>query len=301
MKKWENRVQVRPAPNQNFNMDFAPCAMTRGAPVLSKEINLPNTKNIKMYPGFVVDEAISFIKEVHAAKGILCFLWSILTHPRILHELAEGNSLGAVDKFSPTIRLADQYNRILCCVPRHKFPGNRIPNLVRRDGQNDYGLPDVTRVVGQDFGKSAPFRENETRPLMHKKTLVGLVPQGKKFVAQMAFRGSANGTAHAENSWEDVERVDDPDYAKVLYDSFAHTYSMSEGLFAYAPGPMPTYEWRKRPPKTVAVPPCPACSSHEIGLMWQAQKGEALCRRLCCTSCGEVFGKPLLYANWPLK
>ena len=301
MKRWENKVEVRPVPNQNFNMDFMPCAMTRGAPVLPRKVHLPTTKDMYEFRGFFVDEVVNFIKEVHAENGIVFQTSAILTHPRILHQLSEGNSVTVFDKFSPTIALANQYNSILCTVPRSQFPGNRIPHLVRRDGQDDRGIMDASRMAGLHFGRSAPFRENETRPLMHRKSMVGLFPAGKKFEVRCALKMTANSTGNAENSWEEFTRIDDAPYARTIYDAIAHTYSFSEGLFAFAPGPMPTYEWRKHPPKTKKVPGCPECKSNAIGLTWWAKKGEPLSRRLCCADCGEVFGKPFLLVNQPVK
>lgn len=301
MKEWESPPELRPVPNQDFNSDLCTCAMTRGAPRLPPSIVLPAVKNVTQYSALFSEAAIEFVKETHSQEGVFFGAICILTHPLLLNALAGGNSIVTVDKFSPLISLATRYNRIRCSIPRQSFSGNRLPNLIRRDGQLDHGLSDGVRMMGQYFGQSAPYRENETRPLMHLKKGVRLLKKGNQYVPVAAIEGSANWSRNAETSIEDIKVIDDLAYATWVYDQIAHIYSLSEGLYTFALSPTPTYEWSKKKPKRKAPGRCPDCRSSNLALRWHAKKGEPIYRVLVCTQCGEVLPKVCLKSNVPIK
>jgi len=289
MKTYEATPSSRPAPDQNFNSDLATYAGTRGAPSLPQKRTYAKIVNVTRYRANFMDEIIKFIRETNRADGMILAGLNILTHKDLINALEHGNCAVVVDKFRPTLRFARAYNNLVCYVRRNQLPGNCFAHLSRRDGQNDYGMIDAVRLVGDFRGSRAPLRENETSPLMHLKHAVRLLPgKGGKYIPTAAIRGTANWTRNAENSIEEIEIVEDPHYALHTYEYLAYVFSISEGLWHWSRGITPTYHWEERKVKYKNPGKCMVCGSSILAPWWHIQKHTQE-KVLACGNCHEII------------
>jgi hypothetical protein len=215
-----------------------------------------------------------------------------LTNPRILQAAAGGNCLAFTQKFIPYVPTMDLYVKLRCSYTRDKLPGKIWPHLVRRDAQEDYGLCDGLRLVGNLY-ETVYKQQNEKRPFAHPKFIIGIVPAEKKGVWKgvFAWHGSMNFSLNAETSFEFMSRSVDSKYILNLAETFAFYWSCGEPLYGFSQGAVPEYTWKDAPAKFLPVPDCTSCgSARTLHPAWVRTKNrrEFPHHVLRCAACGAV-------------
>jgi len=195
--------------------------------------------------------------------ALVCAVAFGLTDAFLLDIMANMNTLAIVQKTFTSPGLLEKYLRLGCKIPRGEMPGNIFSHLVRKDGQNDFGIVDGLRWLG-DFTITTRLLKNEARPYLHTKLLLVMIHDDKGYlVPYVAYFGSANLTANAEKGFEMISRTVDVDYISKLFDVFGYYWSLSEGLYNFSQGIMPTYTWLKKPEKFASA----VCKCGASGLL----------------------------------
>jgi len=279
-------LRCKPAPRDNFNL-WRNAAGTQGAPVMPTMSTFGPSQTIG-HPETAINMISKSLTQLREAGGLAIVMVTIATNDKLLDLLAGCNSILMIDKTNPTDRLCRKYNRISAGVHRKAMPGKVFNRLVQRNGV-DYGLIDGVRQVGNFYGTIRKLI-NETRPLMHNKAFIGLLPDEKgKLKPAFAYWGSMNWSWNALTSFEAVEYTEDPAKAQYLYDLAAHTWSFSEGLFDISHGLTPQFEWQKGAPKFSKPNFCPDCGGTDYAPYWWQPKGEPYASRILrCRDCNQL-------------
>jgi hypothetical protein len=289
----------RPTQQENFNSRCVFAADTPGAP------RLPETKVIDKYRMIIYYNSLEYIlKDIEMVKkrgGVVCIQEYAFTNFRLLEKLAGVNVMAVIQKIKPNVPLTEKYNELTCSIRRYDFPGDVIPRLTRRDAQQDFGIIDSVRYVGNDYGTSR-LLQYETRSYAHPKIIVMLVPdKNGKLCYYCAYYGSYNLSHSAEFSIEDMTRTTDPNDIEGRYMRFAHSWSYSEGLFSLSTGIDVTYFCEDKPVKYPTPPICPACRSVLFGSKWfKSIDRPGDCERfLVCTACKSRSKNVFLKEHMP--
>lgn len=279
----------RCVPRQNFNIDFPTVAGTPGAPK-------PPTKfpgNVIAVSRDIIPQMLEDVQRIYKNEGFVCMVGFIVTSMPLLLAMSVTNAIVVVQKYMPNDDTLKLYRRMKCLVRRNQLPGNIFPNLVRRDGQDDFGIIDGCRYIG-NFYHTTKKLTNEARNYVHPKMLLGFMPEKKKksgivYVPAFGWDGSPNFSYNAENNLELVHRTQDQGYILKLFELFGYYFSLSEGLHNFAPGLTPTYWWQDKPAVFGPSPACPKCGSLSLVPVWvdsEHNSGEAV-RKLYCLECKE--------------
>lgn len=275
-----------PVPNMHFIPTFPTAAGTPNSPK-------PPTAFSGAVETFVANPIERIRTELQKIRkkdplALVCVVAFGLTDGLLLDILANMNTLAIVQKTFTSPGLIERYLRLGCKIPRGDMPGNIFPNLVRKDGQNDFGILDGFRWLG-DFHITTRLLKNEGRPFLHTKLLVVLTHDEKgNLVPYVAYLGSANFSVNAEKSFELISRTTDADYIRKLFDVFGYYWSLSEGAYNFSQGLTPTYTWVKKPVK-VTVPACKSCGgSGALKTLWVNgdDNDPSPHRLLLCEKCG---------------
>jgi hypothetical protein len=231
--------------------------------------------------------------------ALVCAVAFGLTDSFLLNILANMNTLAIVQKTFTSPGLLEKYLRLGCKIPRGDMPGNIFSHLVRKDGQDDLGILDGLRWLG-DFTITTRLLKNEARPYLHSKLLIVMIHDDKgNLIPHVAYLGSANFTANAEKGFELINRTQDIDYISKLFDVFGYYWSLSEGLYNFSQGLTPTYTWLKKPGKfTAAVCKCGVSSSLKTSWVNGDDKEYYPHRVLRCEKCGGSM--PFLKEHQPV-
>ena len=277
----------RPVIREHFGAEFAHAAGTPGAPKRPEDVTgIVTRKNENIFSGLIQDANDCYMAGGHAMVTSLA-----VTHPGLLDVFDAMSVTLILQKFSPSAGITARYNKLFSLFPRSAFTGNILSHLVRRDGQQDYGLMDGVRLVGNYYGNNV-MRVNEKRPLVHPKPIVFLYPdKAGQLEPRISWDGSANATENGEFSFEEMNRSEDPKFVMANYLSVCHYYSLSEGLYNFSGGMVPTYWWEKKAVKYSAPPKCPACKNKSMAVRWLRTEDHPREHRkyLFCTdpSCNE--------------
>ena len=287
----DNRLRARPVPTDNFTRDFKTIANTKGAPKPPDESDVGPGKTISD-PNKAFAKIEEMLTEVRDKNGIACAAVSILTHHRLISLLASCRSIVLVDKFSPKKPLVRLYNQINAGILRNNMPGNVFPHL-ELDAYNDRGVIEGVRMVGK-FKETVKLRENETRPNMHEKTLVTLLPQKKILKPAKAITSaSMNWSYNSLNSFESIDYSEDLARADHVFQRFGYYWSLSEGLYDFCGSITPRFTWKKVPVKYNLMPKCPECGKKEFApYWWQTNDMRYPIRKLRCIECNETIEYP---------
>lgn len=253
----------RPVIRERFGSEFAHAAGTPGAPERPENVTgVVTTKNSNVLRK-IHDDA----RECNLKNGHIMMVNLALTNKLLIDDTQNTSSTLVFQKFSPSIGLTRQYAEIVSHYQRDAFPGNIMSHLVRRDGQKDLGMTDGVRFMGNYYGNNV-MRVNEKRPLLHLKFVVFLYPdKNGMLIPVISWGGSANPTENADFSLEEMYRSEDPKIVMANYLSCCHAYSLSEGLFNFSGGVVPTYWWETKA-QTYKAPKCPSCKSDKVYVRW---------------------------------
>ena len=285
-KSYDDDVQgyFRPVIRERFGSEFAHAAGTPGAPERPENVTgVVTTKNKNVLFEIQQDATECCLKGGHMAMINLA-----LTNRGLIETAQAMSSTLIFQKFSPSIGLTRQYAEIVSKFQRDAFPGNIMSHLVRRDGQKDLGMTDGVRFMGNYYGNNV-MRVNEKRPLLHPKLVIFLYPDKKGMLnPTVSWGGSANITENADFSFEEMYRSEDPKIVMANYLSFCHYYSVSEGLFNFSGGVVPTYWWESKA-QSCKPPKCPSCKSSAVYAQWLRTEEHPHEHRkyLVCEDCKE--------------
>lgn len=277
----------RPVIRERFGAEFAHAAGTPGAPERPEDVSgVVTIKNKNIFRDLIKDANDCYLTQGHVMVTSLA-----LTHPGLLDVFESLSATLVLQKFSPSKYLTERYTKFFSLYPRSAFPGDVLSHLVRRDGQQDYGLMDGVRFVGNFYANNV-MRVNEKRPLLHSKPIVFLKPNKSGLLTpSVSWSGSANATENGEFSFEEMYRSEDPKIVMANYLSICHYYSLSEGMFNFSGGVVPTYWWEKKVVKYPMLPKCPACKSRNLVVRWlrTEEHPREHYKYLACTEpgCGE--------------
>jgi hypothetical protein len=288
MNAKDNRLRARPVPKDNLNKDYPNIAGTRGAPKPALESSVGPGKTISN-PEKVFKLIEDMLTEVREKNGIAFAAVSVLTHHYYINQLAAGRAVVLVDKFSPTPKLVRHYNAINAGLRRNELPGDVFKHL-KCHGFDDRGMIDGIRMVGS-FKETMRMRHNETRPNMHEKFLVTLLPNRKVLKPHRAITcGSMNWSYNALNSFEAVDYSEDPKRAQYCYNRFGYLWSLSEGLYDFNRSVTPRFDYKKSAVKYSSHPTCKECKNKEFApYWWQPKNAKDGIRMLRCTGCNAVI------------
>jgi hypothetical protein len=280
----ENQTS-RCVPKQRFRADFPTVAGIVGAP--SPPTNFDGA--VTSVSSGANEKIEEDIQRIYKNDGLVCIIGFIVTSIPILLGCITTNALVVAQKFLPNDETTKLYRRLKCAYRRDQLPGNIFSHLVRRDGQEDFGIMDGFRFLGNYYYTTRKF-VNEMRNFAHTKLLIGLLPEKKKkggeivLVPSFSWNGSANFSHNADHSFELMQRSQDAAYVKKLFDLFGYYWSLSEGMHNFAPGLTPTYTWLDKPAAFGHSPACPKCGSLHMFPVWMDSEfhaGEAV-RKLQC-------------------
>ena len=288
-----------PVVDRHFTKEFVFAADTPGAPRLPEIVPAGN-HSAYIYSN-IVTHILKEIRTTFDKGGVVGITSLALSHPLILEALMQGSTMALIQKIGPGkgTGLVDAYTRLHCAFRRDAFPGNIIPHLVRKDGQEDYGLIDSVRFAGNQ-SQTSRMAYNEIRPMFHPKTMLHFVPnKAGKLELSCVFMGSMNFSRNAEGSWEVVERITEPARMTALYSGFEHWWSHSEGLFHFNQGMRGDYTYVKKAVKHPLPTPCVECGSQKYVTIWarSLNNPEEVVLRLRCLDCGQRY--PFLENNKP--
>lgn len=285
----ENQTS-RCVPRQSFKADFPTVAGTPAAPTPPTDFDGVVT-SVSSGANERIEEDV---RRIYKNDGLVCIIGFVVTSLQLLLTCCTTNALVVAQKFLPNDDTTKLYRRLKCEYRRGQLPGNIFSHLVRRDGQDDFGIMDGFRFLGNYYYTTRKF-VNEMRNFAHTKLLVGLLPEKKKkgggivLVPSFSWNGSANFSHNADHSFELVQRSQDAAYVKKLFDLFGYYWSLSEGMHNFAPGLTPTYTWQDKPAAFGPPPACPKCGSLQMFPVWmdsEFQPGEAV-RKLQCLHCKD--------------
>lgn len=248
-----------PAVKQYFSLSFPFAAGTSGAPPLLDEIQLDKDHTL-LYAGFI-PRLLQKIEETKKRKGVVCIAALIVTHPEVLKALQGVDTVIIMQKFaSRNSHLVELYGELGCTYRRDAFPGDVISHLVRRDNQEDYGLLDGVRVIG-NLHQTIRMVQNEDRPYANPKLVVGLdySKSTGKLKCSYCFNGSSNISVNSEHSFMHMMLTTAPKEVEAYYAGFAHYWSHSEELHNLSPGVEVRYLWEKQPVVYPTLPNCSGC------------------------------------------
>jgi len=288
----------KPVPNDFFSASFSTVAGTPGAPKPPNGFSGSVETFVTEPMNHIIADLTKLLKKDPAALVFVnCF---VMTHPILFNVLSNLNTLAVIQKASPTQDLLKRYLRLRCQIRRGDIPGGIFPHLVRRDGQDDYGVAEGFRWLG-DQHQTQRWLQNEGRPFNHTK-LLGAYTHGDSdmLVPAFAWFGSANHSGNAEKSFEMVHKTTDADYIRKLFDVFGYYWSLSEGLYNYSQGLTPTYTWLKKAGKFSALPECKECESNEKWTpVWvDSEDTNSGPHRVLRCDCGNVM--PFLKEHQPV-
>jgi hypothetical protein len=306
MKKQEKETYKIPdmCVNQNLNTSFAnTTANTLGSPSRPRRIVSSDGKT-EMLNTDIIERVVLDAKYVIENDGVFLVDAYIFSNLWVLKELEKANVVVVVQKDYLHRRTQLAYLKLGCRYTRDQFPGVIMPNLLRRDGQDDHGIIDGVRFFGNAY-PTPRARKNELRPMDHEKLIVGLIPNKNGILKPVfGYAGTANITHGADANFETMQRTIDSKLVEGYYNTIVHTFSLSEGLCNFSHGVEPTYTYVTKKVKLSAVPPCPKCSSTNRVSLWTppdpAKKLYVPHRVLRCTDCGDQ-SKLFLKEGVPVK
>lgn len=288
IKKNKKTIAI-PVVNESFPAEFGyNSAGSSNSPGRPGKISLPN-RDIYFLPEEAMEDIVKDIEHTKSLNGVVCISAYVLNNFRILDALEGANVMAVVQKDSFKVAILERYVNFRCLYPRSAFPGDIIPHLERRDGQNDFGLIEGVRLFG-NYYPTPRLRKNENRPLGHDKLLVCLIPDVRtsKLAAKISWAGGMNLSNNAEVSFEFITRDYNSIIPEIAYQAIANTFSHSEGLYNFAYGVQHTYEWKKKPVKFPVAPPCTKCGGKQIVPVWISYiKPSISVRQLKCLDCGD--------------
>ena len=271
-------------PNENFNVEFSTAAGAPGAPkraddydVIGKSVNLN-----------IMDRVETDVLSLQKKNGLVCVQGFGVTNARILAAAACVDALVLAQKNTVSKAVLESYINLRCARSRSDLPGNIIGHLTRRDGQDDCGRPDGFRWGGSWYN-SVVSPQGTMRAYMHVKRVLGFV-EGKtpsSLIPAFSYEGSANITHGAEGSFETMIRSTDAKTILRQFDDFAFFWSLSEGLYNFSQGIIPTYTWEPNPVVYTTAPVCPDCGK-PMYVAWvepEKKSGKTPERKLLCISC----------------
>jgi hypothetical protein len=284
---------------EDFNAEFGSAAGTRDAPSRPNKFKVVGqvfTKNIQ-------EEMERDIRVTAMAQGLVCVSGFSVTSARLLIPSAITSALVLAQKWKPTEGVSGLYENIRCFFRRGDLPGNIMSHLVRRDRQDDHGVLDGVRFLG-NLQQTIVKEQNSVNPYFHTKSIVLLVPgKNEKLVSYAAWFGGANPSFNSQGSLEMMTRSDDPKTVMHLFEDFSWLWSLSEGRHNLSLGMQPTYWWEKKAQRFSNPPKCPKpCGASQYYSVWispdKGSLGPAY-RVLKCAKCGKTV--PFLEEHQPVK
>ena len=273
--------------NARFTREFVHVADTHGAPEFPERVKIDARR--ELINANAMDRILEIIKDNQRKKGVICISAHTVTHQGILSALKNGDSLVVMQKYNASEGMVAAYLKLGCSRRRNEFSGGIFPHLYRRDAQEDFGLMEAVRVLG-DMQETIQKRQNTSKALSHSKILVALVPNSKGIlVPDVGVMGSANLSYNAESSFETMMFTTDPKEVDAYYNLFGKYWSLSEGLYNYSMGLRATYYWDKKAAKFSKSPKCPACGSDKLVVTWgrSAAQDSIVEKRLRCAKCRQ--------------
>jgi hypothetical protein len=258
---------------RSLNDRFQTACGTPGAPKPPNGVSFEGKGEV--HTVLLPELILAFIASVAAKGGLIVGDVYILTNHAIIEALKTVNCSLVMDKCPITPYRMKIYNWLRCFVKRSAMPGNIISHLSRtsklRGKPVDVDMLEALRVVGTRR-ESHNRPENNIKAMAHRKFMVAMLPdRNGKLVPTSVLTGSANLTENMDNNLEVITHYKNcPDLAKIYYDIWAHTYSVSEGLGIHEEAPVPDHEWNpKALKKTDYVShKCPSCGSDHTTVAW---------------------------------
>jgi hypothetical protein len=258
----------------SFNDQFQTACGTPGAPKPPNAVPFKGSSGT-VHTQLLPELILAFIAAVAAKGGLIVGDVGILTNHAIITALQGVNCSLTMDKCVITPYRMKLYNWLRCFVKRSVLPGNVIGHLSRRGllrGQPvNVDILEPLRVVGVEK-ESHTRPENNTKSLSHRKFIVALLPNKKgELIPTSVLIGSANYTENMDNNSEVINHHENcPDLARIYYDIWAHSYSISEGLGIHDTSPVPDHEWQPAKLKKGAYVPhrCGSCGSDHTTIAW---------------------------------
>lgn len=281
------------APREDFNKLYPFAANTPGAP--KRPVKIVIDKHTTMYGRDFIGEIVDDMHTAHNKNGVN-FILSMggVTHPRIVEAAQKTNTMCVGQKvlFPTRSSILEAYGKFKCSIRRDQLPGDIFRHLVRRDGQQDFGLIDPYRQYGNLY-RSSQMAHYEMRPYMHDKMVGSLVPKSeksKKLVGMSVWDGSPNMTGNAPFSTERITRSTDPKRVEACFRFFADVWSKSQSLYNLSGGLVSEYLWLPSPVKYPPVPVCPECKKKAGATpVWTRSlvNPNNVVSRLQCMGCGH--------------
>jgi len=277
----------RNAPVESFRASFPTAAGTVGAPRLDLSFRYNDGEPVEdLVTRFIDDAQVAYDK-----GGMVLVLSPFVTDGAVIDVLQTLDTAVLTQKEYFKVPTLNEYVHFRTFFRRNDLPGGILDHLVRGDGQDDHGIIDGCRIIG-NYYSTVLKRVNEIRPLMHMKLIVILWPdkKGGKLVPQVAYVGSANLSRQSRSSFELSTRYVDRKTLDGLFGIWSFMFSLSEGLFNMSNGLQPTYRWKDKVQVYSQVPACSDCGSKMMAPMWMKipeEHGNDIVRYLICNKCGE--------------